>query len=439
MSTPKRSALPLLVVGSGLLAVWGGAMLRNNREVGNAPYGKLPDHTQLLAANESQPIDPELPTGYFENVVEILQKQYVEEIKDKGKLASGAVKGMLSSLEDPLASYLNKEQLSSWGNAQRGVFEGIGVEVKFDYNAEAMKKLKALREKEKEESPSEDTLDAADLIPNLVVTAVAPGSSAEKAGLKPGAILTKVGDKTVLSTDMVETLRKKTEQIRTSKIADEEMDKQLRIVSESYSASIPPVKAKDIVTVGKSGELTLSWKVGPAVSSGTLVKGEWKWPSVRESSDGSIQLVVVEGAADALGEKLEKFASKPVTLDFRNSTQGNFSELQKLIDLLLPAGPVGKVASDKGTEVAVLKSAGKGVKVGPITLLVDQSTRGAAEVLANLLRNAGLGVLQGVPAGEDQWMKTVALPDGSGYTLPTGRVVALDGGRIARTVEGNKR
>lgn len=439
MSTPKKSALPLLVVASGLLSVWGGVALRNHKEVGNAGYGKLPDHAQLLAANEAQPIDPELPTGYFENVVEILQKQFVEEIKDKEKLATGAVKGMLTSLEDPLALFLNKEQLTAWGNAQKGIFEGIGVEVKFDYNAEAMKKLKALREKKEAEAPSEDDLDAADLIPNLVVTAVAPGSAAEKAGVRPGAILTQLDGKTVLSTEMVETLRKRTEQIRTSKVSDEEMDKQLRVITEAYTASVPPVKAKDMVSVGKTGELLVGWKSGGKESQGKIARGEWKWPAVRQSADGAIQLTVIDGGAKELAELLAKGDANPIVLDLRNSTQGNFSELQKLIDLLLPAGPVGKIASDKGTEVAVLKSAGTGKKLGPVTLIVDQSTRGAAEVLANLMKNAGLGVLKGVPAGEDQWIKTVALPDGSGYTLPIGRVVTLDGGRIAQTVNGEKR
>jgi C-terminal processing protease CtpA/Prc len=61
-----------------------------------------------------------------------------------------------------------------------------------------------------------------------------------------------------------------------------------------------------------------------------------------------------------------------------------------------------------------------------ITLLVDRTTRGPAEVLALALSSHGRAVLKGSAMGGDLGVRqTVQLPDGTGYTLETSDYQAI--------------
>ncbi|MCI5133316.1 MAG: S41 family peptidase, partial [Candidatus Electrothrix sp. EH2] len=63
----------------------------------------------------------------FANVLDLLQKHYVDEVKSKDILI-GAINGMLSSL-DPHSSYMSPEDFKELQEDTRGSFSGIGIEV----------------------------------------------------------------------------------------------------------------------------------------------------------------------------------------------------------------------------------------------------------------------------------------------------------------------
>jgi C-terminal processing protease CtpA/Prc len=52
-----------------------------------------------------------------------------------------------------------------------------------------------------------------------------------------------------------------------------------------------------------------------------------------------------------------------------------------------------------------------------VRLILDSSTRGAAEVFALALEKAGIGKIEGKSAGHPIITDDFALPDGSGYSL----------------------
>src|SRR5512136_1009210 len=63
----------------------------------------------------------------FNEVLDMVQKNYVEEIASK-KLIEGAINGMMKSL-DPHSTYMTKEMYKELEVETRGSFGGIGIEI----------------------------------------------------------------------------------------------------------------------------------------------------------------------------------------------------------------------------------------------------------------------------------------------------------------------
>lgn len=66
----------------------------------------------------------------FEEVLNIVHKQYVDEVDNK-KLIESAINGMLNSL-DPYSSFLNREEYESIKSSAKGEFGGIGAELNME-------------------------------------------------------------------------------------------------------------------------------------------------------------------------------------------------------------------------------------------------------------------------------------------------------------------
>ena len=70
-------------------------------------------------------------SSLFWDVWNILEREYVdEEAIDREKMFYGAIKGMVSSLEDPATIFLNAEESETFRKQTEGKhFEGIGAEL----------------------------------------------------------------------------------------------------------------------------------------------------------------------------------------------------------------------------------------------------------------------------------------------------------------------
>ncbi len=109
---------------------------------------------------------PQSGVSQFELITQawdLTRQVYVDRpAADPGKLAYGAIDGMITSLGDTGHSrFLTPEQVAQERNAEKGQFEGIGIEVQ-EKNGQ------------------------------VVVVAPIDGSPAQKAGLRPGDIILKV-------------------------------------------------------------------------------------------------------------------------------------------------------------------------------------------------------------------------------------------------------
>jgi C-terminal processing protease CtpA/Prc len=128
------------------------------------------------------------------------------------------------------------------------------------------------------------------------------------------------------------------------------------------------------------------------------------------------------GADAALKKALEGKSS--VTIDLRNSSLADFESIGSVLNILAPKGSYGKLTSRSAANSSSLNSTGASKL--QLTLIVDESTRGASEILAHALRDAGVAKWIGTKtSGELSMIKTVVLPDGSAYTLPVAKYEAL--------------
>lgn len=388
-------------------AAVGGALLRDQADVG-LPISNL-GTDQSLTIFASKDLEPDIPEGdYFYYLAELLKDKFVEPVKDDQKLAVGAARGMIASLGDPNASFMNPEQYKAYLLGLTGDYEGIGVELKFEYSKTAMAQL------EKEDAG----LDPADLVPKLVVSAVVPGGPAETAGIRPGDQIEAINGRYVLSTDSVLKFRAEAKAIRTSKADRATIDLKLRDLQERAKNGTTPMRAKDLAVLGTTGEARIRWVRAGQSHEASIPKRRTTWQPVSKMPDGTIRLTLIKGAAKQLATAIGN--AKSVKLDLRNSTQGDSTEVAKCLAVLAPDGSYGEFVTQKGNKPVPLTIKGGRKPPLAIQIVADGSTRGAAEILALALKNKLKVPIQGPPmAGERVLVEASPLPDGSGYLLPT--------------------
>ncbi len=107
--------------------------------------------------NSSSIIDQTLIEEIYRNIL----NKYIGEIPSDESIEDGLAKGLVAALEDPYASYLNSAETKQYMESRNPDFEGIGITLRF--NGE-----------------------------NTEVESVLEGNPAEKAGIMPGDIVSKI-------------------------------------------------------------------------------------------------------------------------------------------------------------------------------------------------------------------------------------------------------
>jgi len=407
MQENKRSIAATATVLVVVLAAAGGHLARKNVEIG--PEAATPSsllRPGILASNaDSAPLTE---SEYFYQLSLLLDRQFVDPIDDPAKLASGAVRGMVGSLLDPNSFHMSREQFAAYQDQLAGKYQGIGVELRFTFDSAELKKA---QDRDKD-------VDGLLLIPDLHVTSVVPGGPAEAAGIKPGDRITKVDGKWLVSSRDVKKIREMQTAVTDGKITAAELEAFRQEFVKKADNSIPVNKAREELATGESGSVAVEWERDGKTSTETISRTTSQVPAVSPTGDGKIALRVLKGAADALNEAIG--TQKSLTLDLRNSGQGDFSEVRKILEVLVPAGNYGTLATERTGEPRTLTTSAGPASAPAINLIVDTTTRGAAEILALALNGRGLARLTGSQmSGERVWIESFPMPDGSGYSLTT--------------------
>lgn len=355
---------------------------------------------------------PQIPLGeFYVAMTDLLKHEYVEPIKDDQKLASGGVRGMILSLGDPRCAFMDPDEFRAFVNGREGRYEGIGVE--FDYRGTAAKPKPGPAE------PAEDPRDAVLLtrVPYLVASMVVPGGPADRAGVKPGDVVADIDGHWVPDAVEIARFDRAVKDFRDKKIPFATVSKLQKSLRAKIERSLMPTKAKDRLSLGTTGTVNVIWKRAGVARTTKIVRGESS-VSPFGIKNGAI---VMRFDTESPGRLREAIAGKSsVTLDLRNNVDGDFDSMRRVLSVLAPDGTYGALATMKKESRMSLTVTGGNPRPPKLTLLVDETTRGPAAILARALATRHRATLTGTPGNDVSVRTVVRLPDGSGYTLVTG-------------------
>jgi len=398
--------VPLILV---LVGFAGGLMARKSQETGQtiASVGE-PLFSQKILASRSAPSS--ISEGeYFYQLTRMLDQTFVDGVKDEDGLAKGAVRGMIGSLADPLCSYLPKDQMAAESRRLSGSYEGIGLELALVFDKDELKKLQ-------DKAPN---LDSLMLLPVLTVTAVPEGTPAHKAGLQPGDQIIGLDDRAILSALDIKQIRDLQEKADKKLIPWSEIEKVRESFRKKAEHNYLASRARELLTTGKEGTLKIEWRRGSEIKKAAIARSVTPVPSRVKQSDGSWKMRFLRGLQEEITR--HQLGGKELTLDLRGVGQGDFSVMKAALEQLAAPGVYGLLSKEGEGKPQPLAVRNGISKPGRLTLLVDGTTRGAAEVFALALSFRGQAKLKGSGmAGERAWMDTFSVQGGDGYTLVTG-------------------
>ena len=393
-----------------------------------------------MASRDTQVSVP--ATDFFHSLTEKLKREYVEPVSDDMKLASGAIRGMVGSLADPESLYMDKDEFRAFLNARAGRYEGIGADFVLKMPTSGGKASKDFLQPTPGEeggapSTSPQATSTVPEVPRLTVASVVPGGPADKAGVKAGDVVDTIDGHWVYNSSVLRQFKEAQKKYLAKKMSLSEINDLRSKLRAKYDKAVLPLRAKDKLFLGTSGTTKVVWERAGALRTTEITRA----PSQRQgfSADGNVILLpFMDGSAAKLKEAIQ--GKSAVTIDLRQNVLGDFGAMRQCLAVVAPSGDYGTLTHQKkGSDVA-LRVANGNAKPPKLTLLVDSSTRSAAEIFALALSSKGLAKLSGSPTGGDRtFYDVVKLPDGAGYTLATAEYKPkLAIGKTAMAVNGDR-
>ena len=313
----------------------------------------------------------------FNEVLDIVEKNYVEEVKQK-KLIEEAVNGMIKSL-DPHSAYLTPDQYKELQVDTSGTFGGLGIVISMQND-----QLTVV-------SPIEDT-------------------PAFKAGLKAGDRILKI---------------------------DGQITKGMSIQDAVKKMRGPENTKVTLTILRKDMKEPKDYEITRAVIKIKSVKHNVYDDSIGYIRISAFQESTVDELRKALQQVNGKSKDlKGIVVDVRNNPGGLLDQAVKASDAFLKSGTIvstkGRakaieskfVARDDGSEPTC-----------PIVVLVNEGTASASEILSGALQDNGRAIVLGMPTfGKGSVQTVIPLEDGSAlklttakYYTPKGRSIQAEG------------
>ncbi len=310
----------------------------------------------------------------FMDALDKINRDYVEA-PDMAKVQEGAMRGMMDAL-DPYSSFLTKDQAQALDARKAAGTAGTGITV----------------------SKRSDV---------IYVVAVSRDSAADKAGVRPGDYLveidgTSVEDKSILE---VETLLRGAP------------DSQVKL-SVFRSARTKP---QEITVVRKVDQ--------PA-------------PPVSQLLDGGIGLIDINSMANSNVEQAEvklktllSAGAQKLILDLRDCADGEIPSAVRLANYFLRSGVIYYSQNRLGEKVQEVRAEPeKCITDVPMTVLINNSTAGPAEIVAGALKDNKRAVIVGEKSfGVGSAQKRITLKSGAVLVLsvakfytPSGKLIQDD-------------
>lgn len=270
---------------------------------------------------------------------ELIRQRYVDPLSDEQveKMNDYAISAMVASLEDPYSYYFDEEMYDSYEESTKEEYVGVGVTVSYDSKKD-----------------------------QLTVISPTDGSPAQKAGILPGDVITKVDDLAVAADSYNEVV---------DHIRGEEAEKgtsvKIYVLRDGEEKVFDVVR--DIIPLD-----TVSYKMLDE-NVGYIRISEFQHSTVEEFS---------EAIAAVQGEN-----AKGLILDLRSNPGGYADSVIRMTDMLLPKGTIAYLEDNKG-EREYFYSDSKCLNL-PMAVLVNEGTASAAELLAGSTQAHGVAKIVG--------------------------------------------
>ena len=336
--------------------------------------------TSFLDITSSKDLD----LSMFWSVLNITRDSYVDSSKMKKEdLVYGAIKGMVSSLDDPATVFLTPEETEEFNSASEGkYFEGIGAELGYDNG-------------------------------QVIVVTPLEGSPAKEAGIRPGDYILKIGDYELTSEDTVyDAVSKIRGKSGTEVVLNILHRGDLKPVDITITRKEITVPSITLEYRGENNDIALL-KVSRFTES---TYSEWvrNWDSK---------------VTEIINSKTSK-----MILDLRGNPGGFFDAAIYAGDEFLPEGFIISKQSDGKDNTREYTSTTKGnLEDIEAVVLVNEGSASASEILAGALQNAGRAKIVGEKTfGKGTAQKIYDLSDGSSLHLTTLRWLLPNGEQISR-------
>ena len=311
----------------------------------------------------------------FGEVLENIKKEYVDDV-DQAEVMDSAINGVLQSL-DPYSAYMSPELFKEMQTDTKGEFGGLGIEIGMEAGV-----VKVI-------SPIDDT-------------------PAEKAGIKAGDYIVKIGKEQVQGKSLMEAVK---------------------LMRGPVGTSIDlTVRRKD---VKKPLEFTITRKIieVQSVSSKIISK---------EKNIGYIRLKSFNENSDKQFLKsIKKFEKNPkikgYAIDLRNNPGGLLTQAINITDFFLDDG---EIVSTKGRKISETRKffarSGDETKGKPVIVLINKGSASASEIFAGALKDHKRAIIVGENSyGKGSVQSIIPLRNGGGmrltiskYYLPSGKSIS---------------
>jgi len=312
----------------------------------------------------------------FTAVFNLVKQAYVEPVDDKAMMQS-AVRGLLAGL-DPHSEYLDQRAMDELSEDTSGSYDGLGLEVL--------------------------TVDGA-----LRVVAPIDDTPAERGGIKPGDVITRIDGKAITAdnlTDSVNLLRGKSGSAIT-----------LSVLHDGANAPIDLKLVREKVKVASV--------------------------RVRAPDPGYVYIRVAQFQEDTgaeLKRKLTKLRGKGepfrgAVLDLRSNPGGLLTSAVEISDAFLDQGTIVSTRGRlKQTDLSFSATPGDVLDGAPMIVLVDNGTASAAEIVAGALKDNHRALIMGRRTfGKGSVQTVLPLDDTHAVKLTTARYFTPSGTSIQAT------
>ena len=311
----------------------------------------------------------------FGEVLENIKKDYVDDV-NQSEMMDSAINGVLQSL-DPYSAYMSPELFREMQTDTSGEFGGLGIEIGMEAGV-----VKVI-------SPIDDT-------------------PAERAGIKAGDYIVKIGKEQVQGKSLMEAV----------KLMRGPVDSSLDLT----------VRRKN---VKKPLEFKITRKIIEiqSVSSNIISEekniGYIRLKSFNENSDSQFLKSV---------KKFEKNSKiKGYVIDLRNNPGGLLTQAINITDFFLDDG---EIVSTKGRKISETRKffARKGdeIKGKPIVVLINNGSASASEIFAGALKDHKRAIILGENSyGKGSVQSIIPLRNGGGMRLTNSKYFLPSGNSIS--------